>query len=175
MADRFCASCGAAVLSGANFCVECGERLPGAKRRHSGFSFPLQRYAPLLIGLTVVAVGGSAVVVGVLSPQTPPSVPRRNAPPASSNEAATDAPANLPQGHPPIAIPEQVKQAIRDLAKKADAAPDDMQTWKQLAEVQYRAGQLDGSYLPDAAASYRHVSEREPQNLEAIRNLGNIA
>src|SRR5262245_32788980 len=150
MPDRFCASCGAAVLSGANFCVECGERLPTAKVQRGRLAFPLQRYAPLLIGLAVIVVGGSAVVVGVLSPKTAPSVPGRNTASVSA-EGGADGQANLPQGHPPITIPDQVKQAIRDLAKKADAAPDDLATWKQLAEVQYRAGQLEGSYLPDAA------------------------
>src|SRR5438445_10140879 len=69
MANRFCASCGAAVLGNANFCVECGERLPGAKAPRAGFSFPIQRYAPLLIVATVVAVGGGAVVLGVLGPK----------------------------------------------------------------------------------------------------------
>jgi tetratricopeptide (TPR) repeat protein len=174
MANRFCASCGAPVLASANFCVECGERLPGSTAPRPRFSFPIQRYAPVLILVTVVAVGGGAVVLGVLGPKPPPAVPRRNAPPASG-AANTDAPTNLPEGHPPIAIPDQVKQVIRDMAKKAEAAPDDAETWKHLAEVQYRAGQLDPSYLPDAAASYRHVVEREPHNLEAIRNLGNIA
>jgi tetratricopeptide (TPR) repeat protein len=173
-ANRFCASCGAPVLASANFCVECGERLPGATAPRARFSFPLPRYAPVLIVATVVAVGGGAVVMGVLSPKTPPSVPRHNVPPASG-AANTEAPQNLPEGHPPIAIPDQVKEAIRDMAKKAEAAPDDAETWKRLAEVQYRAGQLDPSYLPEAAASYRHVVEREPHNLEAIRNLGNIA
>ena len=31
MINRFCASCGAKLLSGARFCVECGEPQPGTK------------------------------------------------------------------------------------------------------------------------------------------------
>jgi len=81
----------------------------------------------------------------------------------------------LPAGHPPIAVPENVKQAIRDMAKKAEAAPDDLDIWKHLAEVQYRVGQIDPSYLAQAEASYRHLLEREPDNPDVLRGLGNIA
>jgi cytochrome c-type biogenesis protein CcmH/NrfG len=170
MATRFCASCGAKLVVDANFCVECGERLPGVKVPRPRWSFPVHRYAPLLVVLTIVAVGGGAVVFGVLAPKSPPSVPGRDAP-----QAPVDTGGKLPEGHPPIAIPEQVKQAIRELAKKAEAAPDDLDSWKHLAEVEYRAGQLDPSYLPEAALAYKHVLEREPDNLDVIRNLGNIA
>ena len=170
MAVRFCAHCGAKLVSGSNFCVECGERLPGAKVPRSGMTFPLRRYAPLLVVLTVVAAGGSAVVLGVLSPKTPPSVPGREPAQPTGNAAP-----KLPENHPPIAIPEQAKQAIRDMAQKAQASPDDLDAWKRLAEAQYRAGQLDPSYLPEAAAAYQHVLDREPENLDVIRNLGNIA
>ena len=168
-AQRFCASCGTKLTAGANFCVECGERLPGAVAARAGFSFPVQRYAPLLVLLAVLTVGGGAIVYGVWNPKTPPSVPRREAP------APGDASGNVPEGHPPIAIPDQVKQVMRELAQKAAAAPDDMDVWKRLAEVQYRAGQLAPAHLTEAAASYRHIVEHEPHNLEAIRNLGNIA
>jgi tetratricopeptide (TPR) repeat protein len=171
MAARFCSSCGAKLLSDANFCVECGERLPGAKvSRVRGFALPIQRYAPLFVVLAVVAVAGGAILFGMQSPKTAPATPGRGAPPAAGNNAA-----DLPAGHPPIAIPDEVKQVIQDMAKKASAAPDDLDTWKRLAEMQYRAGQLDASYLTAAKASYQHVLEREPENLDVIRNLGNIA
>ena len=171
MAARFCSQCGAKLLSGAAFCVECGERQPGVRAPRRGFSIPVQRWAPLLVVLAVVAIGGGAVVLGVLSPKVPPSVPRHDAPPVADAAAG----GALPENHPPITIPDQVKQAIRDMAQKAAAAPDDMDTWKHLAEVQYRAGQLEHEYLTQAAESYRHVVDREPDNLDAIRALGNIA
>ncbi|HXQ20920.1 MAG TPA: tetratricopeptide repeat protein [Candidatus Acidoferrales bacterium] len=171
MAALFCSNCGAKLLSEANFCVECGERLPGAKTpRRSGFSLPIQRYAPLFIILTVVALAGGAILFGMQSPKTAPATPGRSAPPPAGNTEG-----DLPAGHPPIAIPQEVKQVMQDMVKKADAAPDDLDTWKRLAEMQYRAGQLDANYLADAKASYQHVLEREPQNLDVIRNLGNIA
>jgi tetratricopeptide (TPR) repeat protein len=146
--------------------VECGERQAGAPVR-AALRLPLGRYAPLLVVLTVVAAAAGVVVHGSLNPKTPPAVPRREAPAAPAE--------NLPQGHPPLAIPEQVKQAMQDLAQKAAAAPDDLETWKHVAEVQYRAGQIERAYLNDAAASFRHILERDPSNIEAIRHLGNIA
>ena len=178
MANRFCASCGARLLREANFCVECGERQPGAIAPRVGFSLPLSRYAPLFVVLTVLLVGGGAVWYGTMNPKTPASVPRHEAPPAGSAPGGAPngtASGNLPQGHPPLEIPEQVKQTIRDMAQKAAAAPDDMETWKRLAEVQYRAGQIEASYLTEAGVSYKHVLDHEPDNLEVLRSLGNIA
>jgi len=156
-------------MTAANFCVECGERQPGAKAAGvRGLSLPVQRFAPVFVVLTVVAVGGGVVLWGSMTPKAPPSVPGRSpsSPPAAGN---------LPEGHPPVDIPDQVKQAIREMAQKAEAAPDDVDTWKHLGEVQYRAGQLDPSYLPAAATAYRHVLEHEPDNVEVLRSLGNIA
>jgi len=171
MANRFCASCGAKMLAGANFCVECGEGQPGAAAAPGVSKISLQRYAPLFVVLAVVAIGGGAVVFGTLSPKTPQTVPRHDAPPGSSAPAG----GNLPQGHPPITVPEEVKQAMRDMAAKAAAAPDDMEAWKHLAEVQYRASQLDPSYLTQAQQSYQHVLDHEPNNPDVIHALGNIA
>lgn len=169
MANRFCASCGAKQLSGANFCVECGESQPGAKASLRTPSISLQRYAPVFVLLAVLAIGGGAVVFGTLSPKTPPTVPRHDASQAST------APGGLPEGHPPITVPEEVKQAMRDMAAKAAAAPDDMDAWRRLAEVQYRAAQLDPTNLADAQTSYQHILEHEPNNLDVIHALGNIA
>ncbi len=170
MVSRFCSSCGATLLPDSNFCVECGERQAGEPAAGRLSSWPLQRYAPVIVVLAVVVVVGGVVAVGTLNPKTPPSVPRRGGS-QSSGEMSGD----LPAGHPPIAIPDNVKQAIRDMAKKGDAAPDDLDTWKHLAEVQYRVGQIDPSYLAQAEASYRHLLEREPDNPDALRGLGNIA
>ena len=181
MANRFCASCGARLLRDAHFCVECGERQPGTKAPRTGFSLPVSRYAPVLVVLAVLLVGGGAVLYGTMNPKTPASVPRHDAPAASgaasggAEGSAANGAGNLPEGHPPLTIPDQVKQTIRDMAQKAAAAPEDLDAWKRLAEVQYRAGQIEPSFLTDAAASLKHVLEREPDNLDVIRSLGNIA
>ena len=172
MPNRFCANCGAKLLSAANFCVECGERQASAKGRRAGLGYLTERYAPVFIVLAVLLIGGGAVLYGRLTPQAAPTVPRRDAP---APPAAGDSSGALPENHPPIAIPEQVKQTIREIVQKAAAAPDDMDLWKKAAEVQYRAGQLEPGYLSDAAAAYRHVLEHEPDNIDVMRALGNIA
>src|SRR5262245_57968139 len=148
MPNRFCTSCGAQLPGGANFCVECGAAQPGVAAARRPTSFSLQRYAPAFVVLTVLAIGGGAVVFGTLSPKTPQTVARRDAPSGSAtgNAAAGDG-GNLPEGHPPLALPDEVKKALRDLAAKAAAAPDDMEAWKHVAEAQYRAAQFDPSYL----------------------------
>jgi len=117
--------------------------------------------------LVVVAIGATAITIGVLNPKTAPPAPRPDAP--STTEGS------MPAGHPPVQIPEQVRQTIREMTEQATAAPNDLAKWKQLAEVQYRAAQIDPSFLGGAETSYRHVLEIEPGNLDAIRALGNVA
>lgn len=157
-------------MNEASFCVECGSPIGGAKpRRVAGLS--LGQYAPLIIVGAVVLAGGGAVYLGSLNPKTPPSVPSRQGP-GPGESGATGA---MPPGHPPIAIPDDVKQTIRDMAKAAEAQPDNLDTWKRLAEVQYRAGQIDPTFLDQAMVSLQHVIERAPNDADSLREMGNIA
>jgi len=168
MDKRFCTECGVQGPPDARFCVVCGAKQAGGGAS-SGPSFSVGRFAPLLVILAVLGIGGVAVWIGTLSPKTPPATPGRGGP-ASASAGET-----LPQGHPPITLPDDVKQAMRDEAARAAAAPDDLQLWNRLGDMQYRAGQVDPAYLADAAASYQHIVDRDPNNLEAIRALGNVA
>jgi cytochrome c-type biogenesis protein CcmH/NrfG len=165
MSTRFCTQCGAKLLSDARFCAECGQGLGGttAARRPR---VALERWAPALVLLAVVAVAGAAVLVGARS-APPPNVP----PPRDSNAD----PAAMPPGHPPVEVPEDVRKVIAKLVETAKSQPEDIQTWLQLGFVQYRAGQVDAAYLADAQATYTHILDREPENLDALRALGNIA
>jgi len=167
---KFCTQCGARLLGDARFCVECGASIAGAKRP-SPVSVPWSRYAPLLVVGVIVLIAGGGVLLGRLNPKVPPSVPGQRAGAA----AAPQAQGQMPPGHPPIAIPDDVKQTLRDMAKKAKDAPDNMTLWKQLADVQYRAGQVEPSYLAEAQLSFEHVLQHEPENTDVLRNLGNIA
>ena len=168
MDKRFCTECGVQGLPDARFCVACGAKQAGGGAS-SGPSFSVGRFAPLLVILAVLGIGGVAVWIGTLSPKTPPATPGRGGP-ASASAGET-----LPQGHPPITLPDDVKQAMRDEAARAAAAPDDLQLWNRLGDMQYRAGQVDPAYLAEAAASYQHIVDRDANNLEAIRALGNVA
>jgi len=166
MTTRFCTQCGAKLLPDARFCAACGRPVNGAlgatRRR-----FPLDRWAPLLVVGTVLVVAGTAVLVGARS-APPPNAP----PPRGGGQMNAQA---MPEGHPPVEIPDDVRKVITKLADAAKGRPDDLEAWQQLGFVQYRAGQVDAAYLTDAEATYKHVLELQPDNLDALRVLGNIA
>jgi tetratricopeptide (TPR) repeat protein len=166
MPNRFCANCGAKLFADARFCAECGQRQGGG--RLAAPSIDLRRYAPAVILLAILVIGGVTVFVGSQNPKTPPVVP-------SGKPAAQGSEAQMPSDHPPLEIPAQVKDAIATLSKEAEAAPDDAQKWKHLGEVQYRAAQIDRAYLEPARQTYAHLLEKHPDDLEVIRTLGNIA
>ncbi len=182
MAERFCTQCGAEFPDEARFCVQCGaprqapanagaQRDPSAGRGGAATSAPsnLSRYAPALVVLAVLALVLGTVFVGLLNPRKPTQIVER--------QGAAGAPAagTLPQDHPPLAIPEQVKEAIADLEKKAEENRDDVRSWTHLAEVLYRAGQIEKSYLERAGEAFEHVIEIDSTNTDALRGLGNIA
>lgn len=166
MTAGFCTHCGASLLPDARFCTACGRAAGGGGRptlRGPG----LERWAPLLVVAVVVGLGGLAIGVGSRN-ANPPNVPPPRNQPAAPNAA-------MPADHPPIEVPEDVRQVIAKMATAAKEKPDDLDVWKQLGFVQYRAGQVDPKYLTDATASYQHVLERAPGDLDALRALGNIA
>jgi Flp pilus assembly protein TadD len=165
-AQRFCTACGSELVDAARFCVECGQPLAGRPPRRRDIA-GLERLAPLLIFGTVVALGASAVVLGMRSAAPPAVVPPRDAPPAGNEP--------LPEGHPPVSIPDDVRSALDRMAAQAKQKPDDVDMWKQLGFAQYRAGQVDRTYLAPAAESYEHVLSLQPTDLDALRTLGNIA
>jgi len=175
MANRFCTNCGTALLAEARFCVACGHPVSGGARRRLGLRWPSARVAPVAVVLVVLLVGTAAVVGGRASPRPQPRLPGRGSGAAAAAPGAPGGEQELPSGHPPVQIPDDVREAIRGLADRAAKAPEDMALWKQLAEVQYRAGLIDPAYLPEATAAFQHVLQREPDNLDAVRGLGNIA
>ncbi len=67
-----------------------------------------------------------------------------------------------------------MKTFIDDLAKKADAAPEDKDLWVRLGKVYARAGQIDPSYDPKALAAFEHVLSRDPDDQEAIRGKADV-
>jgi len=166
MTTRFCENCGAPRLPDARFCVECGEPLAGAAASPRRTLAHLARLAPLLVVATIAAAGGAAVWLGTQSAAPPAVVPPRD---------AQARPPDLPEGHPPLTLPDDVRQRIAQMTKDAAAKPDDLKLWNQLGLVQYRAGQIESQFLGDAAVSFQHVIERDPNNLDALQSLGNIA
>lgn len=163
MRDQFCTECGAAVPAEARFCTGCGRRIGGvgpARRAALG-----ARGAPLFVVASVLAVGTVAVAVGRLN-ANPPNVP----PPRTAGSGAA-----MPADHPPVEVPEDVRNIIAKMVETAKEQPENLDAWRQLGFVQYRAGQVDPAYLKDAAATYTHILAAAPEDPDALRGLGNIA
>jgi tetratricopeptide (TPR) repeat protein len=173
---RFCPQCGVQTIAEANFCAACGEPLPGAqkstrRRSEPALSSPSwQTLTPGLLVLSLYLVTGLGLWFFVLQTQPFPSV----ASSTPGGPASTGGSQTLPQDHPPIALPEEVKGRIAEFAKKANAAPQDVKAWKTLAEAQFLAARVDASYRSAALESYRHILELEPNDADALRGMGNV-
>ena len=178
---RFCPQCGKPTIDGANFCTACGARLsldgknPASSEERvappRGRTLPTiaRLSGPGIIVLSLYLSVGLGLWVFVL--RTEPA-----APPISGNtgQQATTGGSALPENHPQVSLPEEVAARITALADQANAAPEDPQAWRRLAEVQFRASQLDASYRSAALASYRKLFELDPTDLDALRGLGNV-
>ncbi len=171
---RFCPQCGTKTIPKANFCTNCGESLGGKAREQQAEksatpSLTGARRLPLpgLIVLSCYLAVGIGLWVFVL--RTEPFAPT----PTPSTQASTGGSA-LPQDHPQVSLPEEVQNRIAELVAQANAAPQDPNAWRTLAEVQFRASQLDASYRSAALASYRKLFELVPNDLDALRGLGNV-
>jgi tetratricopeptide (TPR) repeat protein len=165
-AARFCPACGQPATAGGRYCTSCGEALGGSMRTPAA---DRSQRAGLAVLAGFLAVGLALWFV-ILSPRRAGRLPLAEKPPATAESSGGD----LPTNHPPIAIPAEAKSFIADLEKKAEAAPKDLAAWKNLAQVEYRAGQIDKSYLAKAEKAYRHVLGVDPNDLDAIRGLGNV-
>ena len=171
---RFCPQCGTKTIPQANFCTNCGEPLGGkaggqqAKKSAAPSLTGTQRLPlPGLVVLSCYLAVGIGLWVFVL--RTEPFAPT----PTPSTQASTGGSA-LPQDHPQVSLPEEVQSRIAELVAQANAAPQDPNAWRTLAEVQFRASQLDASYRSAALASYRKLFELAPNDLDALRGLGNV-
>lgn len=171
---HFCPQCGTKTVSQANFCAACGQALPGTEKRASrqGEAASLtswRAFTPGLVVLSLYLIVGIGLWVFVLQSQPFPTATA----PAGGGQASTGGSA-LPQDHPQVSLPDEAKKRIAELVTQANAAPQDVATWKTLADIQSRAARFDASYRSAALASYRHVLELAPNDLDALRGVGNI-
>jgi len=167
MPARFCSECGTKVAAGAKFCSECGYRLDGrgAPRAAAGRQVTMAGLA--VFGLLLVS--GLGIWAAILSPAPPTPAPGRG--PSGTATAAAGQPDAAAQ---PVELPAEVKSFIADLAKKADASPEDKDIWLRLGKVYSRAAQLDPAYDPKALATFEHVLARDPNDREALRGKANV-
>src|SRR6185437_13581256 len=189
---RFCPECGTPVMSGAKFCVSCGTPVtapaasaagavtgPAAGQASaiwaplapaSGAAPAASHFTPAFAGVfaAIFAIGlAAAALIMRQQPQ------RERA--AAGATAQTAASGSLPPGHPKvIKIPDKARKFIDELQAKAEAAPKDVAAWDRFGDAAERAAMFDPSYYPKAADAYAHVLKLDPENLPALRGIGNI-
>jgi tetratricopeptide (TPR) repeat protein len=107
-------------------------------------------------------------------------IPEREALLSSSPPQAAPAPSpvqdagQLPPNHPPIQLPKEARDFIAGVAHHAEANPRDLTAWDRYGDVCFRAAGFDFSYYSKAAAAYAHVLRLDPDDLDALRGIGNI-
>lgn len=190
---RFCPQCGTPVTSGARFCVECGTQLAGPQPAESAgghgadaprpanpaASLPSDMpegashasIAPFVAVFAAILVAGTCVAVLIMR-----QLPDRN------RLLASAAPASAPSvgganfndtSHPQVKFPKEALDFIASLEQKANANPSDLKAWDKLGDVYMRAALLDPSYYPKAQDAYGHVLKIDPEDLGALRGIGN--
>ncbi len=204
---RFCPQCGAPLLAGAKFCVECGRALdapasgagvPDGAARGLGRNTITSTFMFVFVALAVFGLAAAGWIY-VKTPEAvreqiasaPVSVPSTAAPASGPGAAAPNAPASdqnvaanpaaggsqnggLPPGHPNIELPTEARTFIDKIERDANAKPKDVVAWNKFGAVSMRAAMFDQSYYGKAEEAYGHVLKLDPDNLDALRGIGDI-
>lgn len=168
---RFCGYCGAPVVSGANFCVECGREL---RPRRAGWIRNLHftgAFVGVFLGILIVGLVIVRLIVTV--PAGPPATRLASSAPGPQPEPQAGA-ENLPPGHPSIQLPAEARSFIDQVDKEARARPSDLAAWNKLGDVSLRAALLDASYYAKAEEAYGHALKLDPDSPDALRGIGNL-
>ena len=159
---KFCPECGAATQPGAKFCVSCGQPLsPEAVQPRAPIRIPAG-FTAVFLGVLLVGL----VVGGILVRQQRKVRAKEESVGASSS--------NLPAGHPQVELPAKAVEFIKNLESQAQKQPKDVTVWNRLGTVALRASLFDQSYFRLASDAYGHVLQLDPDNLEALRGIGNL-
>jgi tetratricopeptide (TPR) repeat protein len=202
---RFCPQCGAPLLAGAKFCVECGRALDvaaagetvriGAANR--GRNSITTAFVFVFVLITIVGLGAAAWIyektpeavreqVATAPPSAPApgagapaASPASNAPASDQNAAANPAAGGsqnggLPPGHPTVELPTEARSFVDKIERDANARPKDVVAWNKFGAVAMRAAMFDQSYYGKAQDAYGHVLKLDPDNLDALRGIGDI-
>ena len=197
---RFCPHCGAPLMAGAKFCVECG-RVAGDVAAPGSSPIGLlssQKQAPpkppsttgvqlttafivVFLGITILGLAAAAYLylrpVSVslaTAPESQGQADQGAAGGKGGGAAGSKSEASLPPGHPKIELPTEARTYIDKVEKEANDKPKDIDAWVKLGTVTIRAALFDNSYYRKAADAYAHVLKLDPENLDALRGIGDI-
>jgi tetratricopeptide (TPR) repeat protein len=191
---KFCVDCGCALAAGA-----AGAGEPGVRGSASRRSSPITTaFVVVFAAITVIGLGAAAWIM-LRTPEAvreevasaPPITAAPNPAPPPPQEAAPNnggAPQNdvanpaaggtqngdLPAGHPKIELPTEARSFIDKIEKDAQAKPKDVAAWDKLGDVSMRAAMFDQTYYGRAEEAYGHVLKQDPDNLDALRGIGDI-
>ena len=193
---KFCVECGRALDLAASGAGESGTTrgsAPGGRNTITT-AFVLVFVTITLVGLGVAAwimMKTPEVVREQVANAPPPSVvpgaeassagPVTNAPNAAPDQNVTANPAaggnqngGLPPGHPAMELPTEARSFIDKIEREAIAKPKDVTAWNKFGAVAMRAAMFDQTYYGKAEEAYGHVLKLEPDNLDALRGIGDI-
>ena len=141
----------------------------------------------VFLAITVVGLGAAAWIMMRTPEAAREQVAVANAPGAAAPNAAapeqnvTANPAatgsqngTLPTGHPKIELPTEARTFVDKTEKDARAKPGDVAAWNKFGAVSMRAAMFDQTYYGKAEEAYGHVLKLEPDNLDALRGIGDI-
>ena len=208
---RFCPQCGAPLLAGAKFCVECGRALdvaasPAGESGAAGAGAARGRntittaFVFVFVAITLAGLGVAAWIYlrtpevvreqiavappigtapSAAAPASSPEAPAPNPPAPDQNAAANPAAGgsqngSLPPGHPTIELPTEARSFVDKIERDAIAKPKDVTAWNKFGAVSMRAAMFDQSYYSKAQDAYGHVLKLDPDNLDALRGIGDI-
>ena len=191
---RFCPQCGTPVaISGARFCIECGLNLAALDPTSSPISPPSSAtqassaeasppssaeastrpaMAPFLGVFAAILVSG--LVVALLILRQLPARERQLASAPPTPPPQSDDGRAMPPGHPQVQLPKQAIELLSKIEAAARANAGDITAWNRFGEVSLRAAAFDPSYYAKATEAYSHVLKLDPDNLDALRGIGNI-
>jgi hypothetical protein len=192
---KFCVECGCELTATASGAGEAGGVRGGAARGNNTIS---TAFVFVFVAITIVGLGAAAWIMM----RTPEAVreqvavaPVANAPGAGASAAnpGTGAPnagapdqsvanpaaggsqnGGLPAGHPRIELPTEARTFVDKIEKDAHARPGDVAAWNKFGAVAMRAAMFDPIYYGKAEEAYGHVLKLEPDNLDALRGIGDI-
>jgi len=196
---KFCVECGSALVGTASGAGESGNLRGSADRRRN---IPITTaFVFVFVAITVVGLAAAAWIMmrtpEAVREQVAVAPPAANAPggagvPAlSPGAAAPNAAApgqnvavnpaagggqsgSLPPGHPKIELPTEARTFVDKVEKDARAKPGDVAAWNKFGAVSMRAAMFDQTYYGKAEEAYGHVLKLEPDNLDALRGVGDI-
>jgi tetratricopeptide (TPR) repeat protein len=182
---RFCPHCGASLVAGAKFCVECGRPLAGsatgapsrgasvgdpgsAVRGFLGASRITAGFIGVFVAITVIGLAWAAWILW-----SSPAVPTEQIASVPPTPAAAQS-GPMPAGHPKVELPPKARELIEQVNREAQANPTDVGAWTRLGVVAFRAAIFDPDYYRLSEDAFTQVIKLDPNNTDALRGLGDI-